>query len=132
MGNTTVTYTATEKLVNPVDSLVVLDLDLVQFEQQLDQGRSEAQSISGHKQVTSNYVTEVYSCTTNALLGTDVDAIREFLYSVLSGEEFDFTNMDEADRVMTCQLVGNVSRSRPTTGTLKFFTFSFNVREIPA
>jgi hypothetical protein len=130
MPNTQIVFTAKRRLVNPVDTEVTIDLDLVSFDRSPSVTKTESQTLGGQRQSTLHNYTDAYQAVTEPIAPADQAAFDEFIYSTINEEEFTITNLDEGDRVMTVQRVGGHSRSRFTPGVVNEFSYSFNVREV--
>lgn len=132
MPNTTVVYTARRRLKSGVTDgdQITFSFDLESFDRTPTKDIKVSRSIDGTEQSVTNYIIDSYSCRTLPILPAERPDMDQFLYSVMDGETFTMTNLDESDRIMSCKLMGrDHSRTRETGAILDYFVYSFSVKE---
>lgn len=132
MANTTIIYTAARRLRSGVTAgdEITLEIDLESFDRSIRSNRRTSRAIDGTQSDVLHALNDIYDCATLAIAPANRSKVDEFLYSVSGGETFTMTNLDESDRVMTCKLQGDFSRSRETTAQVDFFNYTFSVQEV--
>jgi hypothetical protein len=124
-----IVYTAKRELVNALDDVVSITQSLQSYDRSTEVKKTESVSMGGQRQSTLHYYTNNFSIKTMPIAVADRPEFDEFIYSTINNETFTIVDVDDAS-TRVVQRVGEHSRSRVTTGTVDYFTYSFNVREV--
>lgn len=133
MTNTSVYFFPKRRLITPApptDTLYQIDLTLSAFDMTTEINSQESSTLAGFYSRSLYSEVDNYSCTVADSTAT-TDEMRMFISSVIAGEQFYMTNLDESDRLMTVQLKGRPSRSRASAADVGQFRYQFTVMEIP-
>jgi hypothetical protein len=124
-----IVYTATRRLVNPLDDEVTISQALKSFDRSPEVKKSSAMSLGGVIQSTLHNFTDDYSVTTMPVESAEQPEFDEFIYSTINAEEFTIQDPDD-NTVRSVQRVGDHNRTRVSSGITNVFIYSFNVREV--
>lgn len=131
MANITAIYTAKRRLRAGITAgdIETITFRATAYDRSMRSNIRTSTAIDGTQQHVTHFINDMYQINTMPIEAADRPKFDEFMYSVRGGESFDLTNVDEDDRVMTCKMQGNFSRSRVTSGVLDLFTYSFSVQD---
>lgn len=129
-NNADVAYSAKRRLRTGilVDDFIQFQVGVSQFQPSVKSDVRSAKAMGGKTKRSYYYSEKTWQV---AIRTIDRELAEEFFYSVLAGERFYMSNVDEADRTMTCELVGSSwNYQRVSTAILDEFEYSFTIKEI--
>lgn len=129
-NNATIGYDAKRKL-RPgvlVDDAIEFDVGVYQFEPSVRNDVKTAAAMGGRVKRSYYFSDKMWQVSIRTV---DRALAEEFFYSVVAGERFYVTNVDETDRIMTCELMNSSwTYRRVSTSLLDEFEYGFTVKEI--
>ncbi len=132
MSNTSIYFFPKRRLITPApatDVLYQIDVTLTEFNLTTEIKSEENTTLAGVYSRSLYSEIDRYSCACVEGENTE-DKMRMFVSSVIEGEEFFMTNLDESDRLMTVQLTGRPQRQRASAADVGDFRYSFTVMEV--
>lgn len=136
---TAFTYTAKREIASghSASTTYTIDVKCIEIKPGRDIKKNESRAMDGITTETQLvYNLKTWKITTQALVGTPLDYMREFLQSVIGGETLQFDEFGFAaspDNAISAILVGDYDEARAVRqgdgGAGDYFRFSFTIRE---
>ena len=135
MPSVTIAFTATERLISGISSGTPyqIEVDLTQFDRNIDRRANRLTTLSGVSQTSKLYVVDEYSVQSSVIEDTiqKPDFLAEFemfIYSTMGGESYQITNIDDGG-VLQVINIGTPSRQRLSSKLQQFF-YNWTIRTV--